>query len=475
MKKTVLTFLILVDFALQAFAYDFEVDGIYYYICSHSESPEVWVVSCSQPEHNCYSGDVVIPETVTYEGVTYTVTQILNNAFQDCTELTSVSIPNTMTTIMQFAFLGCTSLDSIHIPNSVTSLDATAFNNTGWFNNQPEECILYLDGWCLGHKGEAPLVELNIDEGTLRVAENAFMECETLVSVTLPNSLISISPYAFERCYELKDVEFGESIEKIMFGAFVGCHKLEEAILPASVTTIESFVFSGCYNLSNLVLPNSITTIGDYAFEYCTSLPHVTLPNAITEINVGVFESSGLKTITIPEGVTTIGASAFFECDSLTAVTISQSVTEIKYAAFAHNQSLATVTCLGNVPATLQKTSHITCFDDSCNAALIVPCGCVDIYDSSDWGEVFWRIMEDCSFTHEHHQMINVYPNPTSEIITIEGIEPAEVQVYNTFGQLVKSVQGTKAINVGTMPEGMYLLRIADKKGNAFLERIVKE
>ena len=474
MKKLVITFLIILGFAMRAFAFVFEADGIYYCTSGYSVSPEVWVVSCSQPEHNCYSGDVVIPETVTYEGVTYTVTQILNNAFQDCTELTSVSIPNTMTTIMQFAFLGCTSLDSIHIPNSVTSLDATAFNNTGWFNNQPDGCILYLDGWCLGPKGEAPVV-VNIDEGTLRVAERAFMECETLISVTLPNSMISINPNAFELCFELRHVDYGESIVELSYGAFAGCHNLEEVVLPPSVTTIESFVFHGCSSLSNLFLPNSVTTIGEYAFEGCTSLAHVTLPNAITEINDGVFETSGLKTITIPEGVTTIGALSFFECDSLTTVTISQSVTEIKYAAFAHNRSLAMVTCLGNNPATLHKTSHITCFDESCNAALIVPCGCVDIYDSSDWGEVFWRIMEDCSFTHEHHQMINVYPNPTSEIITIEGIEPAEVQVYNTFGQLVKSVQGTKAINVGTMPEGMYLLRIADKKGNAFLERIVKE
>ena len=474
MKKLVITFLIILGFTIKACAFDFEADGIYYHISSISESPEVWVTSCSQPEHNCYFGDVVIPETVTYEGVTYTVTRIINNAFQDCTELTSVSIPNTMTSIMQFAFLGCTSLDSIHVPNSVTNLDATAFNNTGWFNNQPDGCILYLDGWCLGPKGEAPL-EVNIAEGTLRVAERAFMECETLISVTLPNSLISINPYAFELCFELRHVDFGESVVEISYCAFEGCHNLEEVVLPPSVTTIESFVFYGCNSLSNLILPDSITTIGDYAFAYSTSLTHVTLPNAITEINDGLFETSGLKTITIPEGVTTIGALAFFECDSLTTVTISQSVTEIKYAAFAHNQSLATVTCLGNVPASLHKTSYITCFDESCNAALIVPCGCVDIYDSSDWGEVFWRIMEDCSFTHEHHQMINVYPNPTSEIITIEGIEPAEVQVYNTFGQLVKSVRGTNEINVGDLPEGVYLLHITDKEGNTFSERIIKE
>ncbi len=68
-----------------------------------------------------------------------------------------------------------------------------------------------------------------------------------------------------------------------------------------------------------------------------------------------------------------------------------------------------------------------------------------------------------------------VYPNPAKDNVVVNNIEPAEVQVYNALGQLVKTVQGTKAINVGTLPEGMYLLRIADKKGNAFLERIVKE
>ena len=68
-----------------------------------------------------------------------------------------------------------------------------------------------------------------------------------------------------------------------------------------------------------------------------------------------------------------------------------------------------------------------------------------------------------------------VYPNPAKDNVVVNNIEPAEVQVYNALGQLVKTVQGTNAINVGTLPEGMYLLRIADKKGNAFLERIVKE
>ena len=287
--------------------------------------------------------------------------------------------------------------------------------------------------------------------------------------------MISINPNAFDLCFEERHVDYGESIVELSYGAFQGCHNLEEVVLPPSVTTIESFVFHGCSSLSNLFLPNSVTTIGEYAFEGCTSLAHVTLPNAITEINDGVFETSGLKTITIPEGVTTIGALSFFECDSLTTFTISQSVTEIKYAAFAHNRSLAMVTCLGNNPATLHKTSHITCFDESCNAVLIVPCGCIDIYDSSDWGEVFWHIMEDCSYTSEQHETISVYPNPAWETVVIECIEVAEVQVYNALGQLVKTVKKTNEVNIGDLPEGVYLLRIADKEGNTFLERIVKE
>ena len=475
MKRYSITLLILACISMRALAYDFEADGIYYYIRSQSTSPEVFVSSCSQPEYNCYSGDVVIPETVTYEGVTYTVTQILSYAFKNCTELTSVSIPNTITTIMQFAFLGCTSLDFIHIPNSVTSLDRTAFNNTGWFNNQPDGCILYLDGWCLGPKTDASFVELSIDEGTLRVAERAFYGCETLVSVTLPNSLISISPYAFEHCFELRHVDFGESIAEILYGAFEGCHSLEEVVLPASVTMVESFVFEGCSSLSNLFLPNSITTIGEYAFEGCTSLTHVTLPNAITEIKTGVFERSGLKAITIPEGVTTIGSDAFYACDSLTSVTIPQTMTIIKTGAFLNDQSLATVTCLGCVPAVLDITPPITSFDESCNATLIVPCGCVDIYGSSDWGEVFGQIIEDCSNTLEQQLAISVYPNPTIVKVHIEGIEPTEVLVYNALGQLVKTVRGTNEINVGDLPEGMYLLRITNKEGNAYLEKIVKE
>ena len=121
---------LLLLFSSVAFAHDFEVDGIYYKI-TNSTTKEVEVTysgSLYYAVANEYTGNVVIPESVTYVGATYSVTSIGNYAFRDCSGLTSVEIPNSVTSIGQSAFNGCTGLTSIEIPNSVTSIGSSAFS-----------------------------------------------------------------------------------------------------------------------------------------------------------------------------------------------------------------------------------------------------------------------------------------------------------------------------------------------------------
>lgn len=469
MKKSFITFTLLVGFAMQALAYDFEVDGIYYWI-NYGEDPEVRVGHCSQPGWGCYAGDVVIPETVTYDGITYTVTQIGFWAFKDCTELTSISFPSTLTFIGERAFEGCTSLYDIHIPNTVTRVNARAFVNTGWYNLQPDGWMLYLDGWCLGFKEKMPLVDLVIDEGTIKVADAAFYEYETLVMVTLPNSLVSLGNHSFAFCPELRHVDFGESIIEIGRDAFYGCTRLEDFTLPETTTKIGDWAFSSCHGLYRLDLPNSITTIGNYAFDECSNLAIVTLPEGLTEIEEGLFDQSSLKSITIPTGVVTIGDLAFFACEALKTAVIPETVTEIGDHAFVC-PNIDTVTCLGGIPASLYYNS--SSFEVPSNTCLIVPCGCTETYRNSDWGVVFSNIIEDCDGIDETAEIISVFPNPAQQFVHVKGITVREMQLYNVFGQLVKTVQNTNEIIVEDLSKGIYVLHITDKDGKNRVMRVV--
>ena len=469
MKKSFITFILLIGFAMQALAYDFEVDGIYYWINDYTEGPEVRVGHCSQPGWGCYAGDVVIPETVTYDGITYTVTQIGFWAFKDCTELTSISFPSTLTFIGERAFEGCTSLHDIHIPGTVTRVNAKAFVNTGWYNDQPDGWMLYLDGWCLGFKEKMPLVDLVIDEGTLKVADAAFCEYETLISVTLPNTLVSLGNHSFAFCPELRHVDFGESIVEIGRDAFYGCTRLEDFTLPETTTKIGDWAFSSCHGLYRLDLPNSITTIGEYAFDECSNLAIVTLPDALTEIEEGLFDQAGLKSITIPDGVTTIGDLAFYVCEGLKKAVIPATVTEIGDHAFVC--PMDTVWCLGETPASLY---NFTSFEVPSSCCLIVPCGSADTYMNSDWGEVFSNIVEDCDGVDETAEAISVFPNPTQQVVHVEGVTVREMQLYNALGQLVKTVQNTNEISISDLERGVYFVSIVTENRERFIRKIVK-
>ena len=149
--------------ATSVVAEDFEVDGIYYNILSE-ENKTVEVTKGD----NKYTGAVAIPETVTYEDVTYWVTSIGGGAFHDCSGLTSIEIPNSVTSIGEWAFFSCTGLTSVEIPNSVTSIGHYAFRD------------------CSG------LTSIEIPNGVTSIGDYAFYDCSRPTSIEIPNSVTSI-------------------------------------------------------------------------------------------------------------------------------------------------------------------------------------------------------------------------------------------------------------------------------------------
>ena len=364
--------------ACVASAHDFEVNGIYYKITSFTE----FTVSVTYSYSNEYTGSVVIPETVTYSGKTYSVTSIGSNAFYNCSGLTSVTIPNSVTSIGTGAFYsglttiivedgnskydsrdGCNAIiesssntlvagcKNTAIPNSVTSIGDYAF------------------GGCTG------LTSVTIPNSVTSIGDYAFSYCIGLTSVTIPNSVTSISSFAFEGCSGLTRAEFAsvESLFNIKFSNYASnplyyAHHLyingvevKDLVIPNSVTSIGDKAFYGCSGLTSVTIPNSVTTIGEYAFYGCSGLTSVTIPNSVTSIESDAFSGcSSLTSVTIPNSVNSIGSGAFYDCSGLTSVTIPNSVTSIGVDAFSYCSGLTSVT-IPNSVATIGYEAFYGC------------------------------------------------------------------------------------------------------------------
>ena len=447
-----------------------EIDGIYYNLITKAKQAEV----TSNP--NKYSGEIVIPETVKYGGVTYNVTAIAESAFSQ-SDVVSVVVSNSVLSIGDRAFSGSTQLSNVIIGNAVTHIGKRVFNTCRKLESitigksvvfiGPQaflECknltkihIADLEAYCkITFEGGNPFLVTGSDSGK---SKHLYLNGEEIKDLVIPSSITSINPDAFYGCNNLSSVTIPNSITSIGSSAFELCSSITSFIIPNSVKSIGGCAFRWCTGLTNITIPNSVTSIESGVFQGCSSLISVTIPNSITLIDNDSFRGcTSLVTVNIPNSVTYIGSQTFDGCTGLTSVIIGSGVKKIgdnsNGNSFRSCQGLSDVYCLAAmVPSTYSNT-----FENSYTeyATLHVPEPALENYKATEPWSKFGTIValkdgepgnlsqDAVTLTAKSYTRQYGEANPTFDYTVTDGTI--------TSGQPSITCSATKTSPVGTYP-----------------------
>ena len=324
--KTLMTLLLAMLAVNTAVGHDFEDGGIYYNIIHANEVEVTYMGDSYTSEDKAYSGTVTIPETVTHDGVTYTVTTIGVYAFYECTELTSVEIPATVTAIRGAAFMLCSNLTDIVFPDSLYCIEDGVFTGTAWFENLPEG-LNYIGKVAYKFKGTMPQDTcVVLEEGTLGIAALAFNNCGGMTDIVIPNTVTYIGMGTFRNCSGLTEIEIPNSVTTIGYQAFVNTPWLNNQPDGLVYAGKVAYLYKGTMpDNTSIVLDEDTRGIATDAFRKCTGLTSVVIPDAVVNIGDGAFlQCSNLKSLSIGKSVDFIGEAAFNHCSSaLESITVA--------------------------------------------------------------------------------------------------------------------------------------------------------
>lgn len=202
-----------------------------------------------------------------------------------------------------------------------------------------------------GYSGDIVIPKKYNDLPVTEIGDNAFTDCENLLSVRIPEGIVKIGKSAFSYCRELTEISLPESLRSIGDSAFFACKKLSRINFSEGLTEIGSFAFRQCSALTEVVMPESVTTIGCALFNECYSLERCVLSQGITEIpevETGAyglfFDCGSLRSVTLPENISCIPAFTFAGCGSLKEIKIPDSVRELRSHAISMCHSLTSLT-----------------------------------------------------------------------------------------------------------------------------------
>ena len=262
--------------------------------------------------------DVVIPSTI--EG--NPVICIGNSAFEGCTSLANITIPDSVTSIGNYAFSYCTGLTSIAISAGVTNIGNSAFAHcTGLTSITIPDSVTNIGNSAF--TGCSGLTSFTVPDGVERIDDYAFSECYDLINIYLPNSLKFIGSHAFAST-DLRKIIIPESVCEIGEGVFSGCNNLSKVDFLCDLEEIGDGFFCGCHSLTRIIIPETVKYIGDSAFAECKKISNIIIPDSV--ISIGDFAFSfckSLEKVSIGENAQTIGDFAFSYCDNLKEIYFS--------------------------------------------------------------------------------------------------------------------------------------------------------
>lgn len=226
------------------------------------------------------------------------------------------------------------------------------------------------------------LVSLVIPDSVTDINMNAFANCDNLESVTLGNGIVNLGYGAFSDCISLKNIVIPDNLENISSNAFYSCISLESVTIGKSVVSIGLNTFANCNKLETLVLNNTLSEIGDGAFSECSSLKELNIPASVTQIGERAFASCGLENVMIENGLTVIGKNVFRDCENLTSITLPNSVTGIGEYAFYGCSRLEDIT----LPSGLSSIADRAFYKCTSLKSIIIPAKVVKIGERAFYG-----------------------------------------------------------------------------------------
>ena len=318
--KEKITFFVLLFAALVlkgtcAYAQRVFVDSVYYTLDNTAMTAQIAVQSSSTAV-----GDIVINDTVTYEGANYAVTSMADDAFAGCVQLTSIVLPQTLRNLGKNAFLRCTNLTSCIIPDStITEIPFEAF-------------------WGAG------LIEFRVPEGVTYIEQRSFEQMPNLQRVHLANSVQSVSPWAFYILDALQDPIYNDSLFVLMPMNYQGAYTI-----PAGIQVIYKSAFYGCTKITSLTIPEGAKRIEHYGLMFSLNavIKTLHLPASLEYVTPGAIFGGSLRKISVAEGNThyttwnnmlmTINMDTVICCPAAinAAYTLPESVVHVAASAFS--------------------------------------------------------------------------------------------------------------------------------------------
>ena len=317
-----------------------------------------------------------------------------DDAFQYCSRLSRINLPDGLESIGNGCFYGCDNLKRIDLPYSLQSIGNEAFSGTALNDIRLPRNLTYLgtnalkgtnirslllpdrvaiekdapgrmpklreflvergnpyytteDGVLYDNSGTKLLNfpagkdgNINVPDGVKAIANGAFMECRDITAVSLPSSLITIGAQAFEGCTGLRAINIPADVEIIGERAFYNCRKLEGLSIEGPVKELLGRTFQDCSSLRSIILPNELIRIGESAFESCESLRSLEGANSLLSIGRYAFKKCGFVELALPSSVTTIDENAFRDCKALVSITLPASLKALSKEMFRGCESL---------------------------------------------------------------------------------------------------------------------------------------